>query len=73
MKISNIENKIDKVKEQIDTIWKDYKCEMCGNEDFLVDEKICGLKTIDEVLTKPLLVLQCKKCGNSKFISLLMI
>jgi len=71
MKLTKEQQK--KLMKHFDTFWKNRKCEICGNDDWIIDESIFEMREFHGATTilgkgfiKAFVTVSCKNCANTK-------
>jgi len=68
------QEKKDKLIQHFDKFWTNQKCEICGHEDWTIDESLFEMREFHGATTilgkgfvKPLVTVSCQNCKNTKF------
>jgi hypothetical protein len=66
----------DKLIEKLNRFWKNKTCEVCGQQNWMIDDTLFELREFHGGRTvlgsgaiKPLITISCTSCGNTKMMN----
>jgi hypothetical protein len=66
----------DKLIEKLNQFWKNKTCEVCGQQNWMIDDTLFELREFHGGRTvlgsgaiKPLITISCTSCGNTKMMN----
>lgn len=66
----------DKLIAKLNQVWKNKNCEVCGQQNWMIDDTLFELRefhggrtVLGSGVIKPLITISCASCGNTKMMN----